>query len=308
MTTIECKGVLFDLDGVLADSTPAVARVWTVWANKHGFDPQETIRKAHGRPSLAAIRELLPEADHAAENAIVERMELEDTADVIALPGAVELLHALPANKWTVVTSCTRRLALVRLRAAGLPVPEKLVTSDDITNGKPHPEPFLNGAALLGLAPLDCVVFEDAPAGIRAGKAAGTRVIALQTTERDDLLRQAGADWIVANCSSVRVSVAEASRGAEISLVLSRQTQNSKRVLRHDINLQSSKPGTGVNHHATLMHAFTMRQQQRFYTGRVNGVFPFSPQSNFPRVYTPWVRLQLSLTRRQRRPPLNPNS
>ncbi len=220
MTTIECKGLLFDLDGVLADSTPAVARVWTVWANKHGFDPQETVRKAHGRPSLATIRELLPEADHAAENAIVERMELEDIADVVALPGAVELLRALPANKWTVVTSCTRRLALVRLRAAGLPAPEKLVTSNDITNGKPHPEPFLKGAALLGLAPADCVVFEDAPAGIRAGKAAGARVIALQTTERDDLLRQAGADWIVADCSSVRVSVAEASRGAEISLVL----------------------------------------------------------------------------------------
>lgn len=224
MTTIECKGLLFDLDGVLADSTPAVARVWTVWANKHGFDPQETVRKAHGRPSLATIRELLPEADHAAENAIVERMELEDIADVVALPGAVELLHALPANKWTVVTSCTRRLALVRLRAAGLPAPEKLVTSNDITNGKPHPEPFLKGAALLGLAPADCAVFEDAPAGIRAGKAAGARVIALQTTERDDLLRQAGADWIVADCSSVRASVAEASRGAEISLVLSNAT------------------------------------------------------------------------------------
>src|SRR5229473_4823374 len=219
MTTIECKGLLFDLDGVLADSTPAVARVWTVWANKHGFDPQETVRKAHGRPSLATIRELLPEADHAAENAIVERMELEDIADVVALPGAVELLHALPANKWTVVTSCTRHLALVRLRAAGLPAPENPVTSNDITNGKPHPEPFLKGAALLGLAPADCAVFEDAPAGIRAGKAAGARVIALQTTEQDNFLRQAGADWIVANCSSVHVDGANS--GQEISLVLS---------------------------------------------------------------------------------------
>ena len=222
MTTIQCKGLLFDLDGVLADSTPAVARVWTIWANQHGFDPQETVRKAHGRPSLATIRELLPEADHAAENAIVERMEIEDIADVVALPGALELLRALPTDKWTVVTSCTRRLARVRLRAAGLPVPEELVTANDISNGKPHPEPFLKGAALLGLAPADCVVFEDAPAGIRAGKAAGARVIALQTTERDDLLRQAGADWIVADCSSVRVT--EASRGTEISLVLSNAT------------------------------------------------------------------------------------
>lgn len=219
MTTIQCRGVLFDLDGVLVDSTPAVARVWTIWANKHGFHPQETVRKAHGRPSLATIRELLPNADHAAENAIVEGMEIEDVEDVVALPGAAELLRALPAEKWTVVTSCTRRLALVRLRAAGLPIPAKLVTSNDITNGKPHPEPFLQGAKLLGFAPTQCVVFEDAPAGIRAGKAAGTRVIALQTTEQDNFLRQAGADWIVADCSSVHVHGANS--GQEISLVLS---------------------------------------------------------------------------------------
>jgi len=219
MATIQCRGVLFDLDGVLVDSTPAVARVWTIWANKHGFDPQETVRKAHGRPSLATIRELLPNADHAAENAIVEGMEIEDLEDVVALPGAAELLRALPTEKWTVVTSCTRRLALVRLRAAGLPIPAKLVTSNDITNGKPHPEPFLQGAKLLGFAPAQCVVFEDAPAGIRAGKAAGTRVIALQTTEQDNFLRQAGADWIVADCSSVHVDGANS--GQEISLVLS---------------------------------------------------------------------------------------
>ena len=219
MATIQCRGVLFDLDGVLVDSTPAVARVWTIWANKHRFDPQETVRKAHGRPSLATIRELLPNADHAAENAIVEGMEIEDLEDVVALPGAAELLRALPTEKWTVVTSCTRRLALVRLRAAGLPIPAKLVTSNDITNGKPHPEPFLQGAKLLGFAPAQCVVFEDAPAGIRAGKAAGTRVIALQTTEQDNFLRQAGADWIVADCSSVHVDGANS--GQEISLVLS---------------------------------------------------------------------------------------
>ncbi len=219
MTTVACRGVLFDLDGVLADSTPAVARVWTIWANKHGFDPEETVRKAHGRPSLATIRELLPNADHAAENALVEGMEIEDVEDVVALPGAAELLRALPAEKWTVVTSCTRRLALVRLRAAGLPIPAKLVTSNDITNGKPHPEPFLQGAKLLGFAPAQCVVFEDAPAGIRAGKAAGMRVIALQTTEQDNFLRQAGADWIVADCSSVHVDGANS--GQEISLVFS---------------------------------------------------------------------------------------
>jgi sugar-phosphatase len=219
MTKVDCKGVLFDLDGVLADSTPAVARVWTIWANKHGFDPAETVRQAHGRPSLATIRELLPNADHAAENSTVERMEIKDLDDVVALPGAVELLHSLPAGKWTIVTSCTRRLALVRLGAAGLPVPARLITSNDVTIGKPNPEPYLKGAEILGLAATDCLVIEDAPAGIRAGKAAGTKVIALQTTEHDALLREAGADWIVKDCSAIRASAA-VSGGSEISLSL----------------------------------------------------------------------------------------
>ncbi len=218
MTTIHCGGLLFDLDGVLADSTPAVARVWTIFANKHGFDPEETVRRAHGRPSIATIRELLPNANHNAENAVLERMEIEDIEDVVALPGAAELLHALPADQWTVVTSCTRALALVRLRAAGLPIPAQMVTANDIVNGKPSPEPYLKGAELLGLAAADCVVVEDAPAGIRSGKAAGARVIALQTTERDSLLREAGADWIVNTCASV--SVAGEARDGSIILVL----------------------------------------------------------------------------------------
>jgi sugar-phosphatase len=221
MQKIDCKGVLFDLDGVLVDSTPAVARVWTIWAKKHGFDPEQTVHQAHGRPSLATIRELLPNADHLAENAIVERMEIEDVDGVVPLPGAIELMNALPPEKWTIVTSCTRTLALVRLRAAGLPIPPKLITSNDITNGKPNPEPYLKGAQLLGLAAKDCVVLEDAPAGIRAGKAAGARVIALQTTERDPLLREAGADWIAKNCSSVHVSPSSSGNG--ISLVLATQ-------------------------------------------------------------------------------------
>src|SRR6201987_1800738 len=141
MRKIDCRGILFDLDGVLVDSTPAVARVWAVWAHKHGFDPEETVHKAHGRPSLATIRELLPNGDDEAENAEVERMEIEDVSDVIPLPGTVELRGALPHTTWTVVPSCSRARALVRLRVAGLPVPEKIIPSTDIVNGKPHPEP-----------------------------------------------------------------------------------------------------------------------------------------------------------------------
>lgn len=218
MIKIDCQGVLFDLDGVLVDSTPAVARVWTIWAKKHGFDPEETVRKAHGRPSLSTIRELLPHANHEAENAEVERMEIEDVSDVVPLPGTLDLLASLPADRWTVVTSCTRALALVRLRVAGLPVPEKMVTSTDIVNGKPHPEPYLKGAGLLGIAPKDCVVFEDAPAGIRSGKAARSRVVAFQTTENDELLRLAGADWIVKDASAVRVT--ETKGPARVSFLL----------------------------------------------------------------------------------------
>jgi len=218
MGKIDCRGLLFDLDGVLVDSTPAVARVWTIWARKHGFDPEETVRKAHGRPSLATIRELLPNADHEQENALVERMEIEDVSDVVPLPGTLALLGSLPADRWTVVTSCTRALALVRLRVAGLPVPQKMVTSTDIVNGKPHPEPYLKGAELLGIAPQDCVVFEDAPAGIRSGKAAQSRVVAFQTTEDDERLRLAGADWIVRDASAVRAVAGDAAQ--EISLIL----------------------------------------------------------------------------------------
>jgi sugar-phosphatase len=209
MTKIQCEGILFDLDGVLVDSTPAVARVWSWWANVHGFDAEDTVRRAHGRPSIATIRELLPHADVEKENSEVERREIEDVEGVVPLPGALELLQALPQNRWAIVTSCTKRLAHVRIRAAGLPEPKFIVTSDDITKGKPDPEPYQKGARILSLAPADCVVMEDAPAGIRAGKASGARVVALQTTERDELLRNAGADWIVKDCAAVKFAASQ---------------------------------------------------------------------------------------------------
>ncbi len=205
MIRIPCGGVLFDLDGVLADSTPAVARVWTYWAVKHGFDPDEVVHKAHGRPSITTVREYLPEGDAESENREIEQREIEDLGDIKALPGAVELLQALPPERWTIVTSCTRSLAVVRIRAAGLPLPKYLVTSSDITRGKPDPEPYVKGAAKLGLAASDCVVIEDAGAGVRSGKAAGARVIALRTSHSEAELRVAGADWIVDDCASISV-------------------------------------------------------------------------------------------------------
>jgi mannitol-1-/sugar-/sorbitol-6-phosphatase len=205
MVRIRCRGVLFDLDGVLIDSTPAVARCWKKWAARHGLNPEEVVKRAHGRPSIATIRELLPQADAERENRIVERAEIEDIEGVVPLPGAQELLQALPLSRWTIVTSCTRPLAEVRLRAAGLKIPPKMVTCSEVENGKPHPEPYLKGAAALGMAAADCAVVEDVPAGIRSGKAAGAKVIALRTTAAEEELREAGADWIVGNCGDIGV-------------------------------------------------------------------------------------------------------
>ena len=215
---IRCRALLFDMDGVLVDSTPAVTRVWTTWAKRYGLDPAEVVRQAHGRPSIATIRELLPSADHRVEDQAIEKAEIEDIEDVIALPGTIELLSALPDDRFAVVTSATRALALVRLRAAGFAIPKHLVTSNDIQRGKPAPEPYIKGAQILGLSPADCIVVEDAPAGIQSGKAAGSRVIALRTTTSDSALRAAGADWIVTDCSEISLQPIEADKDLVLEL------------------------------------------------------------------------------------------
>ena len=142
MTEIQCAALLFDLDGVLINSTPAVARVWRQWAIEHRFSPEEVIARAHGRPSLTTVREYLPNADHEAENREVERREIEDLEGVIPLPGALDLLASLPADRWTIVTSCTRPLAEVRIRAAGLPLPKKMITSMTSHTANPIPSPI----------------------------------------------------------------------------------------------------------------------------------------------------------------------
>ena len=201
--SIQTDALLFDMDGVLIDSTPAVARVWTKWALDHGFDPKEVVHRAQGRPSITTIRELLPDSDHQAENAKVEYSEIKDLQGVVPLPGALELLNRLPLERWAIVTSSTRPLAEVRLRAAGLPRPALFITSNDITHGKPHPEPYQKAAESLGFPSANCIVVEDAPAGIKAGKSAGSRVIAFPTTVTVPELKKAGPDWIVKNCGAL---------------------------------------------------------------------------------------------------------
>jgi sugar-phosphatase len=206
MTELHCSALLFDLDGVLINSTPAVSRVWRHWAIDHGFNPEEVVAHAHGRPSLATVREYLPNSDYEAENREVERREIEDLEGVVPLPGALDLLRRLPEDRWTIVTSCTRLLAEVRIKAAGLPLPRNLITSNDITHGKPHPEPYLKAAAILGFPAACCVMFEDVPAGIRSGKAAGGRVVAFTTTVHESALRDAGADYVLNSCADVRLA------------------------------------------------------------------------------------------------------
>ncbi|HXW57456.1 MAG TPA: HAD family hydrolase [Candidatus Cybelea sp.] len=203
MPEIRCEALLFDMDGVLIDSMPAIARVWSSWAVEHGFDPEEVVRAAHGRPSLLTVRDYLPNGDHPAENREVERREIADTEGIVPLPGAMELLESLPHKRWAIVTSCTRPLAEVRWQAAGLPHPLAFITSNDILNGKPAPDPYRRAAQALGFASADCIVVEDAPAGVRSGKAAGAKVIGMTTMASGEELRGAGADWIVENCAAI---------------------------------------------------------------------------------------------------------
>jgi sugar-phosphatase len=183
--------LLVDLDGTLVDSTAPVRRVWAAFAKRHGLDWDEVHSFAQGRPSRETIRLLAPDADHDAEAAAIELAEVHDTTDVFALPGAAQLLAS--ERPLGVVTSCSSALAVARLRAAALPIPPVLVSSDGLERGKPDPACFLIAARRLGADPRRCVVLEDAPAGIAAGRAAGATVIALRTTHADDELRDAHA-------------------------------------------------------------------------------------------------------------------
>jgi mannitol-1-/sugar-/sorbitol-6-phosphatase len=199
---LSCQAALFDLDGVLVNSTIAVERVWRKWAHAHNIDPDSIMEKAHGRRSLETLRLVAPHLDAEKENLIVERMEIEDKEGIVSIAGANELLESLPPERFMIVTSATAALAAARLQYAGFRVPERMVTSEDVDRGKPFPEPYQKGAAALGFAPADCVVFEDTPAGIQAGKAAGMRVVALTSTY--DAEELTAADAIIDSLAAVK--------------------------------------------------------------------------------------------------------
>src|ERR1017187_5147292 len=211
---IRCKGILFDMDGILISSLGSVERSWTKWAEMRGVDPEYACRIAHGCRSIETVAKLRPDLDSEAENRIVEDLEVEDTEGIILLPGVLKLLAALPPDRWTVVTSATERLARVRLAAGGIPVPERLITAENVTEGKPHPAPYLAGAALLGFAPEECVVFEDVAPGAKAGRAAGCTVVA--TTFSHPVETLAAAHYLIPDLTGVEV----ATHGGDEGLIL----------------------------------------------------------------------------------------
>jgi mannitol-1-/sugar-/sorbitol-6-phosphatase len=175
---VRCQGVLFDMDGILISSLGSVERSWAAWARMRGMEPATALRVAHGRRAIETVAQLRPDLDSEAELKVIEDLEVADNEGLTVLPGVLALLAALPPTRWTVVTSATERLARVRMAAGGIPAPARLVTANQVKRGKPHPEPFLAGAALLGFAPESCVVFEDSSSGAQAGRAAGCTVIA----------------------------------------------------------------------------------------------------------------------------------
>lgn len=182
MSSVKCQAILFDMDGTLVDSTCCVEAVWSRWAERHGLEVSYVLAASHGRRTLDTLSEIAPHLDLAQEATQLDAEELTYTEGIKAVNGAAALLRALPPKSWAVVTSAGRSLAKLRLECAGLPLPEILVSADDVKEGKPDPAGYLQAAKLLGIAPEQCLVIEDTPAGILAGRSAGMKVLAVTTT------------------------------------------------------------------------------------------------------------------------------
>lgn len=204
MTKVETKGLLFDMDGVLVSSIGSVNRCWLRWCREYAIPDAENFQVPHGTRARDIIRQLRPDLNEAEVDAAlvrIEDIEIEDVADLKVLPGAAELLAALPEERWAIVTSATRRLLFARLQVAGLPVPRRIISGEMVVHGKPDAEPYLRGAALLGFAPEECVVVEDAPSGVAAGVAAGCRVLGVLGTHRAEELT--ACTWLIDSLAGV---------------------------------------------------------------------------------------------------------
>jgi mannitol-1-/sugar-/sorbitol-6-phosphatase len=205
MPIFDCAAILFDLDGVLVDSTRSVERHWRAWAQQKGLDAEKIMAIAHGVRAIEVVQRVAPHLDAAAEVREIEAREVTDHEGVVPMPGAAALVASIPEGQWGVVTSGTRLLASGRLRLMGLPVPKVLVTADDVAKGKPHPEPYLKGAELLGVKPGDCLVIEDAPAGIQSARAGGMKVVGITSTYAAEALSY--ADAVIENLAAIHITL-----------------------------------------------------------------------------------------------------
>jgi sugar-phosphatase len=216
LVTVDFAGILFDMDGVLVSSIGSVNRSWRKWAEHYGLPSPETFQIEHGTRAVDTIAKLKPDLDVAEGLQLIEDLEMEDVADLKVLPGARALLESLPPQRWAIVTSATHRLLLGRLKAAGLPVPERFISGDRVERGKPDPEPYRRGAELIHSPASECLVVEDAPSGVGAGIAAGCRVLGVLGTHTEAELRAAGASWIVRSLEDVSAQVG--AQGLTLSL------------------------------------------------------------------------------------------
>jgi sugar-phosphatase len=195
------------MDGVLISSIGSVVRCWRQWARIYDIPGAESYEVPHGMRAIDIVKTLRPDIDPEEGLRVIEDLELEDMDDLKVLPGVKKLLEGLPPERWAIVTSATKRLLLGRLAMAGLPVPTRLISGDMVERGKPDPEPYRRGAALLGFEPHGCVVVEDAPSGVGAGLAAGCRVLGTLGTHSAEELKE--ATWITESLDGVRVVVGE---------------------------------------------------------------------------------------------------
>lgn len=207
MSTLLCKAILFDLDGTLVDSTSFIERLWQNWGIKHGVAPQRMSDVMHGRRAGEIIGIVAPHLSIPDEQYALETDEISMMADMKTITGAKELLSALQPNQWAIVTSGSMRVASARLNYAQLPTPHVFITADDVKAGKPSPDAYLLAARRLHIKPEDCVVVEDAPAGIEAGKSAGMKVIGVASSHAKQELLQ--ADVVVQNLADIHIQITE---------------------------------------------------------------------------------------------------
>lgn len=206
MNRLRCRAILFDLDGVLVDSSAVIRRHWAAWAEEQGLDPEKTYQQGLGKRTVDQVHMFAPHLDAGAEAHKIDSAEALDVEGLEPIPGAQELLERLPQGSWGIVTSGTQRTAATRIGHVGIRAPEVFITSQDVAHGKPDPEAYLLGAGGLGVPPGDCLVVEDSPSGVAAAKAAGMAVIGLATTHPAEDLQL--ADVVVADLSRVEAAAA----------------------------------------------------------------------------------------------------